>query len=223
MLNDTNKKRTVIVLGKGGGGQAESVEWDDILNKPEFATVATSGDYDDLNDKPTILTQWFGTQAEYDAIATKDPNVIYNIEGGAKEDLDLSTLTQAQYVDFYTNYATYQANYALNWGGLPIVSINSWQPDASISPVPLIVLQYGIYGQSAFMTGGNDEVYFGVKLILPNGQVEEYSSSMVFKQICHTASYNDLVNKPRMATETLTFTLQGGTTQTVTVWTQPTV
>ena len=223
MINDTNKKRTVIVLGKGGGGQAESVEWDDILNKPEFATVATSGDYDDLNDKPTILTQWFGTQAEYDAIATKDPNVIYNIEGGAKEDLDLSTLTQAQYVDFYTNYNTYKANYSLNWGGLPILSINSWQPDASISPVPLIVLEYGIYGQSALMTGGDDEVFFGVQLIAADGSVTPYSDTMTFKQICHTASYNDLVNKPSMATETLTFTLQGGTTQTVTVWTQPTV
>lgn len=223
MLNDTNKKRTVIVLGKGGGGQAESVEWDDILNKPEFATVATSGDYDDLNDKPTILTQWFGTQAEYDAITVKDPNVIYNIEGGAKEDLDLSTLTQAQYVDFYTNYNTYKANYSLNWGGLPILSINSWQPDASISPVPLIVLQYGIYGQSSLMTGGDDEVFFGVQLIAADGSVTPYSDTMTFKQICHTASYNDLVDKPRMATETLTFTLQGGTTQTVTVWTQPTV
>jgi len=222
MIKDNNKKTHYVVLGgKGGGGQAESVEWNDILNKPEFATVATTGDYDDLNDKPTILTQWFGTKAEYDAIVTKDPNTIYNIEGGAKEDLDLSTLTQAQYADFYNNYNTYKANYDLNWGGLPILSINSWQPDTSMSPVPLIVLQYGIYGQSALMTGGDDEVYFGVQLIAADGSVIPYSSSMTFKQICHTASYNDLVDKPAMATETLTFTLQGGTTQTITVYTQP--
>lgn len=81
MRPDENKKRHIVVCGKGGGGQAESVEWDDILNKPNFATVATSGDYDDLTDKPTILTQWFGTQAEYDLIDPKDPNTIYNIEG----------------------------------------------------------------------------------------------------------------------------------------------
>ena len=30
------------------------VDWDDIQNKPAFATVATSGDYDDLSNKPTI-------------------------------------------------------------------------------------------------------------------------------------------------------------------------
>ena len=30
--------------------------WSDITNKPNFATIATSGSYNDLNDKPTIIT-----------------------------------------------------------------------------------------------------------------------------------------------------------------------
>lgn len=38
----------------GGGVPAQDVYWDDILNKPTFATVATSGSYNDLLDKPTI-------------------------------------------------------------------------------------------------------------------------------------------------------------------------
>lgn len=155
MLNNTNKKRTVIVLGKGGGGQAESVEWDDILNKPEFATVATSGDYDDLNDKPTILTQWFGTQAEYDAIATKDPNTIYNIEGSDNVQSDWNQ-TDTTADDYIKNKPT-----------IPAAQVNAdWNANSGVSQI---------------------------------------------------------LNKPAMATETLTFTLQGGTTQTVTVWTQPTV
>lgn len=37
-----------------GGGTPSDVYWDDILNKPDFATVATSGSYNDLLDKPTI-------------------------------------------------------------------------------------------------------------------------------------------------------------------------
>lgn len=37
-----------------GGGAPSDVYWDDILDKPEFATVATSGSYNDLLDKPTI-------------------------------------------------------------------------------------------------------------------------------------------------------------------------
>ena len=38
-----------------------------------------------------------------------------------------------------------------------------------------------------------------------------------------SVEWSDIQNKPAMATETLTFTLQGGTTQTIVVYTQPTV
>ena len=63
-------------------------------NTADLATVATSGSYTDLDDKPTIpvvpsnlvtgssqsYTIWSGTQAEYDALATKDNNTIYLIK-----------------------------------------------------------------------------------------------------------------------------------------------
>ena len=42
---------TTYGLASGG---IEQVDWSDILNKPTFATVATSGSYNDLSDKPTI-------------------------------------------------------------------------------------------------------------------------------------------------------------------------
>ena len=44
------------VLSTTGGGVADAVEWDNVLNKPTFATVATSGSYNDLSNKPTIPT-----------------------------------------------------------------------------------------------------------------------------------------------------------------------
>ncbi len=66
-----------------------------------LATVATSGSYNDLSNKPTIPTIpsslpanggnadtidnfhiWQGTQAEYDAISTKDANTIYLVREG---------------------------------------------------------------------------------------------------------------------------------------------
>lgn len=43
------------LLGKGNiTVEAGTSNWDDIQGKPEFATVATSGDYNDLTNKPTI-------------------------------------------------------------------------------------------------------------------------------------------------------------------------
>ena len=44
------------VLSATGGGTADSVEWENVLNKPTFSTVATSGSYNDLIDKPTPQT-----------------------------------------------------------------------------------------------------------------------------------------------------------------------
>jgi len=35
-------------------GTASAVDWSGVTNKPTFASVATSGSYDDLDDKPTI-------------------------------------------------------------------------------------------------------------------------------------------------------------------------
>lgn len=42
------------VLSATGGGVADAVDWSKVQNKPEFADVATSGDYSDLSNKPTI-------------------------------------------------------------------------------------------------------------------------------------------------------------------------
>lgn len=36
----------------GGGGTGDTVRWDRITGKPDFATVATSGDYNDLINTP---------------------------------------------------------------------------------------------------------------------------------------------------------------------------
>ena len=49
------------VLSTTGGGTADAVEWDNVLNKPNFSTVATSGSYNDLSNKPTIPTVNNGT------------------------------------------------------------------------------------------------------------------------------------------------------------------
>ena len=50
---------TSLTIGSetyGLGGESGPVNWSDILNKPTFATVATSGSYNDLSNKPTIPT-----------------------------------------------------------------------------------------------------------------------------------------------------------------------
>lgn len=47
-----------VLKAVGGGGVADSVAWADITGKPSFATVATSGSYNDLLNKPTLLSSF---------------------------------------------------------------------------------------------------------------------------------------------------------------------
>ena len=77
-----------------------SGDYNDLINKPVVSGNNFSGDYNDLTNKPTKLSQftndltitatkvvnkrtgsafeeWIGTQAQYDAITTKDPNTRY--------------------------------------------------------------------------------------------------------------------------------------------------
>ena len=42
------------VLSATGGGVADAVDWSKVQNKPNFANVATSGNYNDLINQPTI-------------------------------------------------------------------------------------------------------------------------------------------------------------------------
>jgi len=46
-----------------------SVDWDDIQDKPNFATVATTGDYDDLTDTPSLAS--VATTGDYDDLINK--------------------------------------------------------------------------------------------------------------------------------------------------------
>ena len=57
-----------IVFDAGGTG---TVAWDDITNKPTFSTVATSGSYNDLSDKPTIPTNYVTLDTAQTVTGTK--------------------------------------------------------------------------------------------------------------------------------------------------------
>ena len=62
-----------------------SVDWNDITNKPDFATVATSGSYNDLSDKPTIPPAYTLPAATTSAIGgVKKATNVGNLVTGAE-------------------------------------------------------------------------------------------------------------------------------------------
>ena len=124
-----------------------------------------------------------------------------------KPDLDLSTLDQAKLVDFYNNTTSYQQDYNLNWGGLPIVSIGTWNNDFYGE---VRMLEFGIYGETKLQTGTNTRVSFKIRLITSTGEAVDFSAAMNFVDVCSTGSYNDLIDKPTIPTKTSELTNDSG-------------
>lgn len=66
---------------------AKEVDLSEYATKSSLASVATSGNFNELNNKPAITTQntitnfWVGTQADYNAITTKEVTTLYLITG----------------------------------------------------------------------------------------------------------------------------------------------
>ena len=93
---------------------AHKPSWSDVTGKPSFATVATSGSYNDLSNKPTIPTipgalknpnaltiSLNGTsQGAYDGSAAKSINITASSVGAAAS---THTHTKAQITDFPTS------------------------------------------------------------------------------------------------------------------------
>ena len=104
------------VLSTTGGGVADAVEWTNVLNKPNFSTVATSGSYNDLSNKPTIPTVNNGTltiKKNGTNVATftanQSSNATANITVPTKtSDLtnDSNFIEDANYVHTDNNYTT---------------------------------------------------------------------------------------------------------------------
>ena len=103
---DNNKR--LLILGKSGGGvqvQSDWAETDDqsmsyIKNKPELSVVATSGSYNDLNDKPTIpdpqVNSDWNSESGISQILNKPTLSIVATSGSYNDLTDKPTIPDAQ-------------------------------------------------------------------------------------------------------------------------------
>ena len=101
------------VLSTTGGGVADAVEWDNVLNKPTFATVATSGSYNDLSNKPTIPTVNNGTltiQKNGTNVATFTANQSSNATANITVPTTVAELSDASTYVTQNNLTTQLAN-----------------------------------------------------------------------------------------------------------------
>ena len=119
------ENKRLLILGKsgsGGGGtqvQSDWAETDDqsmsyIKNKPELSSVATSGNYDDLLNKPTI--------------PNAQVNSDWNAETGISQILNKPTLSIVATSGSY--------NDLLNKPTIPAAQVNSdWNAETGVSQI----------------------------------------------------------------------------------------
>lgn len=206
------------LFGEGGGGG--STAWGQITgnldnqtdlknaldsktNTSSLATVATTGDYDDLTNKPTIPTK------------TSD----LTNDSGYRSVIEVTDMTTEELVDFYTNYATLmtQNTYVVN--GYPFNTLTVTDPQAGT----VLVLEYNpqFKDQAAGAASGTIDVVVSVLYIVANGVTSTNTLSYTVPEnsslatVAKSGSYNDLSNKPSIPTvndSTITFEDSEGTT-----------
>ena len=221
---DNNKR--LLILGKSGGGgtqvQSDWAETDTksmsyIKNKPELSSVATSGNYDDLLNKPTIptltseLTNDSNFLSESNLKTINGESIVgegnLEIQGGGTQVQSDWAETDDQSVSYIKNKPTLSivatsGSYddLLNKPTIPEPQVNSdWNAESGISqilnkPTLSIVATSGSY---------ND---LTDKPTIPDAQVNsDWNSETGVSQILNkptlsivatSGSYNDLLNKP---------------------------
>lgn len=152
--------KTIWANGGGGGG---SVSWDDIEGKPDFATVAETGSYNDLTDKPTIpaaqvQADWSQSNTSAVDYIKHKPNLATVAMTGSYNDLsgkpslatvattgDYQDLTNKPSLDFIPTSAKGSA------GGVASLNASGLVPDSQITmerpitTIPAATTAYTLY------------------------------------------------------------------------------
>lgn len=212
-----------IDLEAGGGG---STDWNDIQNKPDFATVATSGNYTDLNSKPTIPTKTseltndsgfttfsgsYNDLSDKPTIPTKTSELT-NDSGFTTFDGDYNSLTNKPTIPAAQVQSDWNAvsgmGEILNKPSLATVATSGNYSDLNGTPtIPAAPVQ------SDWNENDNTSLaYIQNKPSIPAAQIQSDWNA--------NSGMGEILNKPSMTAETWTFTLSDNTTVTKTVWLQ---
>lgn len=190
---------TIALEGSSSSGQLTQVQanWEEtddtdpsfIANKPTLATVATSGDYEDLSNAPTLTT--VATTGDYDDLTNKPsiPDVLS----------DLSN------VDTFSSLAnndvlTYNSS-SLKWNNKAFSSLvgslntnNTTTQAASISSSESFA---GTINLHKIAKTGTYSDLIGLPTLF-SGDYTDLTNKPSFATVATTGSYTDLINKPNL-------------------------
>ena len=230
-------------------GFITGVTWNDVTNKPNFATVATSGSYNDLIDKPTIpvvptnsTVPFLGVTQESlgNVMFSKDGSNYFSSVNVADTDGIINVNLKALNPNFGSGLS---ASYNTSTRKLDVsVDTTTVALKTDIPTVPTTVSSFtndAGYITSSALSGYATETWVGQQGFLTSVSWNDVSSKPTFATVATSGSYTDLTDKPSIpstasstststssvtpTTETLVFTLDDNSTVTVNVMTGATV
>ena len=197
---------------KGDPGTGGEVDWDDITDKPTFATVATSGSYNDLSNKPTIPTEVTeSTVAGWGF--TKNTGTYSKPSGGipktdlasgvqtslGKADTALQSFTETDpTVPSWAKASSKPAYTAAEVGAVPTtrtVNGKALSADITLSASDVSALPSSTVIPAAPGTLNTDN-----STAQSVSSSEALSGAVKLHKVSKTGSYNDLLNKPTIPT-----------------------
>lgn len=214
-----------------------SLPWSSITGKPTFATVATSGSYNDLSDKPTIpdTSNFVTTNTTQTITGYKtftDKIKLTDIFNG----LDLEIKNSASLIGFSYNSRDFELPVTKpgNPGSPYILATTDDIP--TVNDATITFTQGGVSKGSITLNQAGNQT---IALDAGGGTVawDDITNKPTFATVATSGSYADLSNKPSIpstasstststvtpTTQTLIFTLDDDSTVTVNVMTGATV
>ena len=203
--NDLTDKPTIPTKTSdltNDSGYITGVSWNDVSNKPTFATVATTGDYDDLIDKPDLSIYaessdlaTVATTGDYDDLLNK-PTLFDGDYDSLTNKPDLSIYAESSDLATVATTGDYD-----DLTDKPDLSVYELAADAfsgdydDLTNKPTIPTQTSqLTNNSGFITKDVDDLTY-------------YTKSSNLANVATSGSYNDLSNKPTIPTDVVVIEL----------------
>lgn len=214
---DGNQVKGIMIDGDKYNLTLDSVDWDNIVDKPTFANVATSGSYVDLSNKPTIpevVANPATTSATLTGITIDGVN--YAIQGGGGggtiTDVEVNGVSvvtagvaeidltdYAEINDLSTVALTGDYDDLINKPTIPTVDY----PVTDVTIDGVSIVSNKIAAIPALFDGDYDSLTNKPDLSI-------YAESADLSTVATTGDYDDLINKPTIPTATSDLTNDSG-------------
>lgn len=196
MLNQSGDA-TIALEGSSSSGQLTQVQanWEEtddtdpsfIANKPTLATVATSGDYEDLINAPTLAT--VATTGDYDDLIDK-PSIPDNLSDLSDVDT-FSSLANNDVLTYNSSISKWDNKAFSSLIGSLNTNNTTTQPASSSESFA------GTINLHKIAKTGTYSDLIGLPTLF-SGDYTDLTNKPSFATVATTGSYTDLINKPNL-------------------------